>query len=85
MGNFFEKTGISERIAILGRTATSTLAVHQAMFRHPIADIAKLKELTGLTNVTIGCALPRLLELDLIEETTGYKRNRLFCCGTYIL
>ena len=73
-----------EKIATLGRAAPSALAVHQAMLRHPIADIAKLKELTGLTNATIGSALARLLDFGLIEETTGNKRNRLFCYKGYI-
>ena len=73
-----------EKIATLGRAAPSALAVHQAMLRHPISDIAKLKELTGLTNATIGSALNRLLDFGLIEETTGNKRNRLFCYSGYI-
>ena len=76
--------GDREKIAALGRAATSALAVHQAMLRHPIADIAKLKGLTGLTNATIGSALNRLLELGIIEETTGNKRNRLFCYDRYM-
>ncbi|MBQ7207265.1 MAG: Fic family protein [Lentisphaeria bacterium] len=73
-----------EKIATLGRAAPSALAVHQAMLRHPISDIAKLKELTGLTNATIGSALTRLLDFGLIEETTGNKRNRLFSYGKYM-
>ena len=73
-----------EKIATLGRAAPSALAVHQAMLRHPISDIAKLKELTGLTNATIGSALNRLLDFGLIEETTGNKRNRLFCYSPYL-
>ena len=73
------------KIATLGRAATSALAVHQAMLRHPIADITKLKELTGLTNATIGKMLNYLLEFNIIEETTGNKRNRLFCYMNYIL
>ena len=73
-----------KKIATLGRAAPSALAVHQAMLRHPIVDIAKLKELTGLTNATIGSALNRLLDFGLIEETTGNKRNRLFCYRGYI-
>jgi len=76
--------GDREKISNLGRAATSALAVHQAMLRHPIADIAKLKELTGLTNATIGSALNRLLGCGIIEETTGNKRNRLFCYSKYM-
>ena len=73
-----------EKIATLGRAAPSALAVHQAMLRHPIADIAKLKELTGLTNATIGSALNRLLDFGIIEETTGNKRNRFFSYNKYL-
>ena len=73
-----------KKIASLGRGGVSALAVHQAMLRHPIADIAKLKEMTGLVDATIGSALRRLLELDIIEETTGNRRNRLFCYTHYM-
>jgi Fic family protein len=72
------------KISTLGRAAKSALVVHQAMLRHPIADIAKLKELTGLTNATIGKMLNILLDFGIIEETTGNKRNRLFCYNQYI-
>ena len=72
------------KISTLGRASTSALAVHQAMLRHPIADIAKLKELTGLTNATIGKVLNALLGFGIIEETTGNKRNRLFCYNLYL-
>ena len=73
-----------KKISSLGRGGVSALAVHQAMLRHPIADIAKLKEMTGLVDATIGSALRRLLELDIIEETTGNRRNRLFCYHHYM-
>ena len=73
-----------EKIASLGRAAASTLTVHQAMLRHPISDTIKLKELTGLANATINSALARLLKFGIIEETTGNKRNRLFCYDRYI-
>ena len=73
-----------KKISSLGRGGVSALAVHQAMLRHPIADIAKLKEMTGLVDATIGSALRRLMELDIIEETTGNRRNRLFCYHHYM-
>lgn len=73
-----------EKISAFGRAASSALAVHQAMLRHPITDIAKLEDLTGLTVATIGSALDRLLGAGIIEETTGKKRNRLFCYRNYM-
>ena len=73
-----------EKIATLGRAAASALTVHQAMLRQPISDTIKLKELTKLANATINSALAHLVEFGIIEETTGNKRNRLFCYSSYI-
>lgn len=73
-----------EKIATLGRAAVSVQAVHLGMLHHPIADVAKLKEFTGLTNATIGTALKRLQEFNIIDEMTGNKRNRLFSYNRYI-
>lgn len=73
-----------EIIASLGRAAKSALLVHSAMLRHPIADVSKLKELTGLAPATLGASLTHLMTLDIVEETTGNKRNRLFCYNNYL-
>ena len=73
-----------KKIASLGRASASALAVHHAMLRHPITSIAKLKEMIGLTDATIGSAFSRLQDLGIIEETTGSKRNRFFCYSKYL-
>ena len=73
-----------KKISSLGRGGVSALEVHQAMLRHPIADIAKLKEMTGLVDATIGSALRRLLELGIIEETADNRRNRFSGSGPYL-
>lgn len=72
------------KIATLGRGSKSAMAIHQAMLRHPIVDVNKLCELTGLTAATVGMALSRLKAFAIVEETTGNKRNRLFCYSRYL-
>ncbi len=71
------------KIATLGRGSKSAMQIHQAMLRHPIVDVNKLCELTGLTAATVGTALSRLKAFAIVEETTGNKRNRLFCYRKY--
>ncbi len=71
-------------IARIGKARTTVLAVHQAMLRHPIADIRKLRELTGFSIATVGSAVRRLCELAILEEMTKNKRNRLFCYRKYL-
>ena len=72
-----------EKIQSIGRGSKSATLVHQAMLRHPIASPLKLKEETGLTDATINASLRKLQELGIAEETTGQKRNRLFCYHDY--
>lgn len=73
-----------EKIQTIGRGSKSAMLVHQAMLRHPIASPMKLKEETGLTDATINATLRKLQELGIAEETTGQKRNRLFCYQAYM-
>lgn len=73
-----------EKIQSIGKGSKSATLVHQAMLRHPIASPMKLKEETGLTDATINATLRKLQELGIAEETTGQKRNRLFCYQAYM-
>lgn len=73
-----------EKIQSIGRGSKSATLVHQAMLRHPIASTQKLKEEIGLTDATINASLRKLQELGIAEETTGQKRNRLFCYSRYM-
>lgn len=68
-----------EKIQTIGRGSKSATLVHQVMLRHPIASPMKLKEETGLTDATINATLRKLQKFGIAEETTGQKRNRLFC------
>lgn len=74
-----------EKIQSIGKGSKSATLVHRAMLRHPIASPQKLKEETGLTDATINASLRKLQELGIAEETTGQKRNRLFCYHDYFL
>ena len=73
-----------KKISTLGRGSQSAMLVHQAMLQHSIIGTTRLRELTRLTDATINTALARLMKLNIIEETTGQKRNRLFCYHRYL-
>lgn len=73
-----------EKINSLGRSGKSAYQIYQAMLKHPIISSTRLKEETGLTDATINAALRKLQILGIVEETTGQKRNRLFCYQAYM-
>lgn len=73
------------RLAALGRLAGSATQILDALFAHPVANIGALVTATGLTSATIGKALDALqLELGIVQELTGHKRNRVYAYRAYI-
>ncbi|MGM8851193.1 Fic family protein [Salinicola halophyticus] len=73
------------RLSELGRLSGSATQVLEALYRHPIANIATLHLDTGLTQATVGKVLEALAQqLNIVRELTGQKRNRVFAYSDYI-
>jgi Fic family protein len=73
------------RLAELGRLAGSATQILDALFAHPISNIAALTRATGLTAATIGKALDAMENtLGVVHELTGQKRNRVYAYSAYI-
>ncbi|MCG7599703.1 Fic family protein [Halomonas sp. McH1-25] len=73
------------RLTELGRLAGSANQILEALFSHPVANIATLHRETGLTHATIGKVLDALENrLQVVRELTGQKRNRVYAYSAYI-
>ncbi len=73
-----------DRIASLGRAAGSAAAVQGALLRTPVSTIPRLAKRTRLTLPTIAKALDVLGNLEMVSETTGKKRNRVYRYDRYL-
>lgn len=73
-----------DRIATLGRPASSALAVHVAMQKQPLATSAALVKATGLTAATVNKSLSHLQALDIVAELTRRQRDRVFSYRRYV-
>jgi Fic family protein len=73
-----------DRIAGLGRAASSALAVHHALQRQPIATSAALVKATGLTAATVNKSLVLLERLGIVGELTNRRRGRVFSYRGYV-
>jgi len=67
-----------ERIRSLGRVASSCLHVYDAMFARPVSRIGDIATLTKQSNNTVVRMLEHLQTLHIVEEVTGYRRNRVY-------
>jgi Fic family protein len=73
-----------ERIAALGRSAGSALAVHQALQRQPVTTVAALVVATGLVPATINRTLVQLEDAGIVSELTRRQRDRIFSYNRYV-
>ncbi len=78
------RTTDKAKLPHLGRQSGSAALILDALFEHPVANINKLVEQTGLTAATIGKALEALQQQGIVHEITGQKRNRVFAYSAYI-
>lgn len=73
-----------DKIAGLGRAASSALAVHEALQRQPIATSAALVKATGLTPATVNKTLGHLERIGVVAELTSRRRGRVFSYRRYV-
>jgi len=73
-----------QKIQVLGRAATSTLCVHELMERNPFVRIRTAAKALKLTIPTVTSALNHLLQLGIVKEVSGKRRNRLFAYSRYV-
>jgi Fic family protein len=73
-----------DRIAGLGRAATSALEVHQALQRQPLATSAALVKATKLTSATVNKSLTHLERIGIVTELTNRRRGRVFSYRCYV-
>jgi Fic family protein len=68
----------------LGRAAGNGHRVLESLYKRPIVSVAEILALTGTTFTAANSLVSRLANLDILQEATGYKRNRVFRYQPYI-
>jgi Fic family protein len=64
--------------AKLGRAAGNGHRVLESLFDRPIVSVAQVGELTGTSYAAANTLVARLVGLGILEEVTGFARNRRF-------
>jgi len=72
------------RIQALGRSAASTLRVHELLQRQPIISIVPASKQLQVTHPTVMKALANLEKLGIVREITGRRRGRAFAYSGYL-
>ncbi len=73
-----------ERIKKTGRISQSCLKLHQILINRGIINIQDASRELEINRTTIANCTKHLLELEIIREITGYRRNRYFVYDRYV-
>ena len=66
------------------RSKDNVRAVFDYLEQHPIIDIKHTASALGVSYNTVSTAVKKLMELDILRETTNAARNRVFAYEKYL-
>ena len=72
-----------ERLVEVGRRSTSMDAALDAFARRPLLNVSELARETGLSTNGAASTAETLMELGIVDERTGQRRNRIFAYDAY--
>ena len=72
------------KIDKMGRRAESAHRVHAVLKKRPLTTIRELAVQTALSFPGVSSAVSMLLDLGVVREVTGKRRNRVFAYGRYL-
>lgn len=73
-----------KRISNLGRSTSKAMLVFNSLFHTPLVTVKDVERITGLKNPNALSLVKKLVRLDILKETSGRKRNRIFGYQKYI-
>ncbi len=68
----------------LGRGAANGLKLLESMYQRPIFNVSGVAEFLEITPQAANNLTDRFMQLELVEEVTGQKRNRVFRYTPYV-
>lgn len=74
---FKEETIAKLRIA---RVRGAAIEIAEALIGYPVIDVSTARAMTGRTFEAANNAIAKLVEMGILQETTGRRVNRLFLC-----
>ncbi|HHT9887302.1 TPA: hypothetical protein ACT9K1_002328, partial [Legionella pneumophila] len=75
---------VEHRILSLGKRAEKAKRLLQHLYQHPIIDINSAAQLLDLSHQATSGLFKEMVKLAILEEQTGYQRNRLFAFKQYL-
>ncbi|MFH0820258.1 MAG: Fic family protein [Candidatus Peregrinibacteria bacterium] len=74
----------TDKVMGLGRSAEKGLLLLNKLYRIPMVTVKNIEKIVGIKNPNALVLLSKFLDLKILKETTGQKRNRVFLYQDYV-
>ena len=78
------RNGLEAKMVTLGRRAENARKLLLYLYTKPIVNSAAVSRLLGITPRAANGLIAEFIKLKILQETTGYQRNRQFLFRDYI-
>ncbi len=75
---------VETELVALGRRAENGRKLLMHLYRSPVIDINQVEQLLDISYARANSLVTSLVEMNILQETTGYSRNRIFEFRRYI-
>ena len=75
---------LDTRILTLGRKAKQAKLLLDILYKKPILDASEIAELLAVSKPTAYNLIKNFVQLEILEEMTGWQRNKKFAFSRYI-
>jgi len=75
---------LESKMVTLGRRAENARALLLELYKKPVVSVNEVAGLLGLTHRAANGLVAQFVELGILEEITGYQRNRMFVFRKYL-
>jgi len=72
------------QISKLGRSTEKGVSLYNYLFRTPIIRVKDAERILGIKNPNALALVSKLVDLGILRELTGFKRNRVFSFADYV-
>lgn len=75
---------LESKMVTLGKRAENARALLVALYGKPIVSVNDVLTLLGITHKAANGLVGQFVELDILEEITGFQRNRMYVFRRYL-
>lgn len=73
-----------KRLATFGRSTEKEMTLYNYLFKTPMVRVRDVEQILNIKNPNALALIAKFVEVGILKELTGHKRNRVFSFADYV-